>query len=197
MRKVENMNNSSDEIVRIAGEVFQKYGYQRVSMQDISQASGKGRSTIYNHFKNKDEILDAFLAQQARKILDECKKSISPEIPLALNIENFQKVKLSQIKQLVSKYHLVMEDLKHTPATLILKTRPLDKEQVAILSDVIAWAVDKKEISYLPKEDIQFIAEIISLAFKSLEQDIFLFGKFPNIESKLTWLSQILYKGLS
>jgi len=89
-----------------------------------------------------------------------------------------------------------MEDLKQNPAWMF-KTRLLDEEQASILTEVIQWAVDKKEVSYLAKEDIQLIAEIVALAFKSLEQDIFLFGKFPNIESKLAWLSQILYKGLS
>lgn len=49
-------------ILRSAKELFHKKGFYSTTMEDIAQFSGFDRRTIYNHFKNKDEIFAALIA---------------------------------------------------------------------------------------------------------------------------------------
>ncbi len=49
-------------ILRSAKELFHKKGFYSTTMEDIAQYSGFDRRTIYNHFKNKDEIFSALVA---------------------------------------------------------------------------------------------------------------------------------------
>ena len=37
--------------------LFLEKGFQETSMQEIAVASGMGKSTLYDYFKTKDEIL--------------------------------------------------------------------------------------------------------------------------------------------
>jgi len=46
-------------ICEAAREVFSEYGYAMVTLEQIAQAAGTRRSTVYNHFRNKDDILAA------------------------------------------------------------------------------------------------------------------------------------------
>lgn len=46
-------------ICEAAREVFSEHGYAAVTLEQIAQAAGTRRSTVYNHFRNKDDILGA------------------------------------------------------------------------------------------------------------------------------------------
>lgn len=49
-------------ILRSARDLFHKKGFYATTMEDIAQYSGFDRRTIYNHFKNKDEIFSALIS---------------------------------------------------------------------------------------------------------------------------------------
>ncbi len=50
-----------DEIVRIATELFQRFGYDRCSMAVISENLGGSKATLYGYFPSKEELLRAVL----------------------------------------------------------------------------------------------------------------------------------------
>jgi len=60
-RKRQIMRNRTI-ILRSARELFHKKGFYATTMEDIAQYSGFDRRTIYNHFKNKDEIFAALIS---------------------------------------------------------------------------------------------------------------------------------------
>jgi TetR/AcrR family transcriptional regulator, cholesterol catabolism regulator len=45
------------EIFGAAVDLFLKNGFQETSMQEVAKAAGIGKSTLYDYFKSKDEIL--------------------------------------------------------------------------------------------------------------------------------------------
>lgn len=44
-------------ILNAALSVFALYGYRRTSMEDIAKAAGISRAAIYQHFRNKEDLL--------------------------------------------------------------------------------------------------------------------------------------------
>jgi len=46
-------------ICEAARDVFNEFGYASVTLDQIAKAAGTRRSTVYNHFRNKDDILGA------------------------------------------------------------------------------------------------------------------------------------------
>jgi len=49
------------EIVAVAAQLFQEFGYDRTSMSLISQRLGGSKATLYGYFKSKEELLLATL----------------------------------------------------------------------------------------------------------------------------------------
>jgi len=47
------------QIVVAAFDVFSRYGFARTSMSDIAAAAGVSRTSLYNHFKTKEEVFQA------------------------------------------------------------------------------------------------------------------------------------------
>ena len=46
-------------LVDVARRLFAKKGIEETTMNDISQASGKGRRTLYTYFRSKEDIYEA------------------------------------------------------------------------------------------------------------------------------------------
>ncbi|MBN2341553.1 MAG: TetR/AcrR family transcriptional regulator [Deltaproteobacteria bacterium] len=45
------------EIAAAAGMLFGKYGFDKVKVDDVAAAAGIGKGTVYEYFKNKDELI--------------------------------------------------------------------------------------------------------------------------------------------
>jgi AcrR family transcriptional regulator len=52
------------QIVDVADRLFYEHGFEATSFADIARVVGLSRGNFYYHFKTKDEILDAVIAQR-------------------------------------------------------------------------------------------------------------------------------------
>jgi len=86
------------EIFHQVVNVFLKKGFQETSMREIAEAAGLGKSTLYDYFKTKDEILVYFFEDQLNDLTAEAQKIAVQNIPADIRlrqimgsyIENFQ-----------------------------------------------------------------------------------------------------------
>jgi len=62
------------EIFHQVVKIFSKKGFHETSMQEIAQVAGLGKSTLYDYFKTKDEILIYFFEDQLRDMTREAQK---------------------------------------------------------------------------------------------------------------------------
>jgi len=53
--------NTKDRILEAAIELFAQRGYTGVSVRDITKEVGVKESSLYNHFKNKEDVLNTIL----------------------------------------------------------------------------------------------------------------------------------------
>ena len=63
------------EILKAAERVFQKWGSNKTTMEDIAREAGKGKSTLYYYYQSKEEIFDAVVIVEFEKILQKAKES--------------------------------------------------------------------------------------------------------------------------
>lgn len=54
------------QIIDTAMLLFQEHGFDQVSVKDIASAMGVTTGTLYHHFKNKQEIMDAVFSQHRK-----------------------------------------------------------------------------------------------------------------------------------
>ena len=62
------------EIFHQVVNVFVKKGFHETSMHEIAEAAGLGKSTLYDYFKTKDEILVYFFEDQLNDLTNEAQK---------------------------------------------------------------------------------------------------------------------------
>ena len=63
------------EIVQVAAQLFEQFGFDRTSMSMISDRLGGSKATLYGYFKSKDElfraVVDHDIPEQSEKLMQE------------------------------------------------------------------------------------------------------------------------------
>lgn len=65
------LDERGQRILEAAAELIIHYGYDKTTMGDIANAAGISRSTLYNYWKNKDDIVDAVIWDNVWRYADE------------------------------------------------------------------------------------------------------------------------------
>lgn len=63
--------NNKDKIFNVSIDLFSQFGYDGVSIRQIAREVGIKESSIYNHYKSKEAILDSILKFYIEQMLSE------------------------------------------------------------------------------------------------------------------------------
>jgi len=64
----EELTRRRCEIFDAAMHLFVEKGFNETSMREIGEAAGVGKSTLYDYFPSKDEILISFVVEEVRQM---------------------------------------------------------------------------------------------------------------------------------
>ena len=86
-------------LIEVARELFAQYGKKDVTMNDIAEASKKGRRTLYTYFNNKEEIYKAVIDRELETVLDRLNKVYNEESEPDVKLTNHIITHLDAIKK--------------------------------------------------------------------------------------------------
>lgn len=76
------VSKTRDKLIEVARQLFAYKGVENTTMNDIAEASDKGRRTIYTYFKNKKEIYNAVLERQSNAVIEKLKNVVDNDLPV-------------------------------------------------------------------------------------------------------------------
>ena len=85
----------------VARQLFAKNGLENTTMNDIAQASGKGRRTLYTYFKSKEDIYYAVIESELERLSDQLDEVAAKKIPPQEKIIELIYLHLSMIRETV------------------------------------------------------------------------------------------------
>jgi AcrR family transcriptional regulator len=65
----EELDTYAERILEAAREELAAYGLRRTTLEDIAARAGVGRATLYRRFANRDTLLSALVAHEARRLI--------------------------------------------------------------------------------------------------------------------------------
>ena len=73
--------DKKEAVINTARDLFQKYGYKKVSMDEIAKTSGVTKKTIYTYFKDKDSMFLYFIEEELQKMKKKIEKKNNSDLP--------------------------------------------------------------------------------------------------------------------
>lgn len=64
------------ELLQAAEEIFLRYGYRRTTLDDLSEAVGMRKSSLYHYFKGKDELFVETIRFLHRSVIEKVKNAL-------------------------------------------------------------------------------------------------------------------------
>ncbi len=68
------MNNELDDVLLTALRIFFRYGYRKTSLDDIAQEVGVSRQTLYQRYKNKEQLFINAVDVELATALNNCRQ---------------------------------------------------------------------------------------------------------------------------
>jgi AcrR family transcriptional regulator len=102
MPRIVDRDKKRSEIAQKAIEVLAKRGFQATTIQDIADAAGLGKGTVYHYFKTKEEILSVV----SEEIFHEMERSFGAAL---LRIDK----PMEKLSALIEEALHVTEDVEH------------------------------------------------------------------------------------
>lgn len=81
-----------DQIITAARELFMKYGFRSVSMDDVCRAIGISKKTLYEHIDTKDRLIELTLdshLEDEEKMLNEIEADTDDALDIMFRISHF------------------------------------------------------------------------------------------------------------
>ena len=75
------VTKTREKLIEVARQLFAHKGIEKTTMNDIAEASEKGRRTIYTYFKNKREIYNAVIERESEHLVSRLRDVVESDRP--------------------------------------------------------------------------------------------------------------------
>jgi AcrR family transcriptional regulator len=69
MRKGETTKDRRQRVLNTAGRLIERFGFDKTTMEEIAREAGVSKGALYLEWASKDELLDALLAHEMKRLL--------------------------------------------------------------------------------------------------------------------------------
>jgi AcrR family transcriptional regulator len=137
-------NTKFQQIVRTATDLFMRYGYSRVTIEEICQTSNVSKMTFYKHFSNKIDLILYIIGNIADEAIAEYQQIMQSDI---LYSEKVKKIIRMKIKQGESYSRELYSDLMQNPVPEVqVFIQKLQQENIERVTNDLKNAQEKGEI---------------------------------------------------
>ncbi len=95
----EEIDRRRHEVFRLALPVMMQKGFSETSMREIADAAGIGKSTLYDYFRSKDEVLLFVLEEEMESLYDGALEISIQPLPAIEKLHKIMKQELEIILQ--------------------------------------------------------------------------------------------------
>ena len=160
------VSKTREMLIEVARQLFARMGVDNTTMNDIAQASGKGRRTLYTYFKSKNEIFLAVVESEMAQLHKVLMDVVNKELPADEKLITFIYTRLDAIKAVVFRNGTLRAVFFRDIWRVEKVRKEFDLQEVEMLKSILDEGV-RDGIFSVPDTDIT--AMVLHHALKGLE----------------------------
>jgi AcrR family transcriptional regulator len=189
LKKDQNREN----ILKIAREIFSKYGFKKTTLDDIANAVRKGKSSLYYYFESKEDLFQAVIMKEVDILAHELEIVINRNTDPIDKLRDYILTKLTTFRSLANFYHAIENDVTAVGFINDVKRR-YELDEIRMIKRILIEGVRKNEFEIY---DFNLAAIGITTAIKGLEMPLSA-GPYGNVnlESSVDIILKIICYGI-
>ncbi len=182
-----------ENILKIAQDIFSKYGYKKTTLDDIANAVRKGKSSLYYYFKSKEDLFQAVIMKEVEVLARELDKVVNRNTDPVDKLRDYLMTKITTFRNLANFYHALENDVTAIGFIEELKNR-YEQDEIRMIKRILIEGVRKNEFEIY---DFNLAAIGITMAIKGLEMPLSagIYGNM-NLERSVDVILKILCYGI-
>ena len=154
------------KLVDVARQLFAKKGVEDTTMNDIAQASKKGRRTLYTYLKSKEQIYMAVVESELEMLSTQMEKAASKPVSPDKKILELIMTHLDAIKMVVYRNGTLRADFFRDIWRVEAMRKEFDRKETALFRRVLH---EGKELNLFDIDNVEITADILHYCIKGIE----------------------------
>ena len=189
------------QILQAAQQLFQKHGFQKVTMDDVAKAIGKGRSSLYYYYKSKDEIFDAVIDAEIREAVGGIGRAMDKESSIEEKIRAFCLARITVTRKRKAFFEgleagMNADEMSQYAQKKLLISRRILGEQSMLLRQAIISAVSRGELPPLESQRMEATIFVLMGSLRGLKQEMIFENSFTHMETAVDALTRMTIQEL-
>jgi AcrR family transcriptional regulator len=182
-----------ENILKIAREIFSKYGFKKTTLDDIANAVRKGKSSLYYYFESKEDLFQAVILKEVNILAHELEIVINRNTDPVDKLRDYILTKLTTFRGLANFYHAIENDVTAVGFINDIKRR-YEQDEIRMIKRILIEGVRKNEFEIY---DFNLAAIGITTAIKGLEMPLSA-GTYGNVnlENSVDIILKIICYGI-
>lgn len=177
-----SVSKTRQNFVDVARQLFAKNGLENTTMNDIAQASGKGRRTLYTYFESKEDVYSAVIEYELERLSDKLDEVVNMRIRPQDKIVELIYTHLNMIKETVVRNGNLRAEFFRNIWMVEKVRKHFDEYEIELFRKVYKAG---KEAGEFEIDNVELTASITHYCIKGLEVP-YIYGRFGR---KLTELN--------
>ncbi len=157
------------EILQAAERVFQKWGLNKTTMEDIASEAGKGKSTLYYYYESKDAIFDAVVRQEVDYLLSTARKAASTGKTAKEKIKRYIVSLMMEMKNFIVLYAIVRREIRGDQKVIQKLRKVFQDKEEAFVKEILLEGIRSGEFSFIDENELLQSTKAIIGIIHSLE----------------------------
>jgi len=195
---VESRKARAEHILDAAADLLLRWGYQRITMDDIAKQAGIGKGTLYLHWKTREELFYAVVVREQLGAVEEQLAALHRD-PREAQLHRLVKWKyLTTMRRPILKAVVAADpeiigklSRESNGADLVKLMGSISTDYIKVLMDHCLMRVD------LPIEDLLFEMGAVTVGFFTSDAFLAAFGWNPSLERKAALLEDAVARAFS
>ena len=185
---------TKDRIIDVARQLFAKQGVDDTTMNDIAQASGKGRRTLYTYFKNKEEVFYAVVEQEMERMSERLRQILDKNMDPEDKLVHLVYAHLSIIKDAVIRNGSLRAAFFRNIWLVEKVRKSFDQAEVEIIQQIIMQGIRQGKLDVA---NIRMSVNIIHYCIKGLEVP-YIYGRLGmDISTSRPLVKQVIHRAMA
>lgn len=199
MRKVAQREDIRDLILDATDQLLARYGYKKMTIDDLAQAVGIGKGTVYLHFPSKEELILCHIDRIVERVTEHLKEIAVSDISIEKKIEQMLiarvMIRFSSVQHYTESLNALLSAIR---PNLLARRQQHFALEAEVFAQVLQAGVEGG-IFFLPTSAMQ-VAETLLVATNALlpyalsSQEL---GQEKAIETQVTNIAHLLLYGLT
>jgi len=190
-----------EQILQAAQHLFQKYGFQKVAMDDIAKAIGRGRSSLYYYYKSKDEIFNAVIDVEVGEIIAELGRAIDQAPTVEEKIRHFCLTKIKLARKKSGFFHALESGMNADEMSQYAKkkqvvARRIMEEESGLLRGMVIAGIKDKELPKMEPSKMEIAVFVVLNSLHGLKVGMLTGNDFSRLNDAVDVLTRMAMRAL-